>query len=810
MKKRVKDMLKSLFACLIMLAGSSMLSSAMPSPALSSRLIDTNDRIILHGNVHPLARPEYDWGATDPTLQMNRMILVLRLGDSKRAELDRLLSELHNPGSANFHHWLTPEQFGSKFGPSLDDIDAITGWLVSYGFVIDEVAKGRRWINFSGSVGAVNRAFQTEIRDYYVNGNLHHANDTNPSIPRALSDLVAGIVSLHDFRLKMMNIGAHPVVPDYTSGSTHYLSPGDFAIIYDLNTLYSSGINGAGQSIAIVGRTHPSTAVSDWAAFRSMMGLSAKAPQIIVNGTDPGDLGLDEDLEADLDVEWSGAVANNASILFVTSQSTSSTDGVNLSAQYIVDNNVATAMSTSFAECEQLLGTTENAFFNNLWKQAASEGITSFVASGDSGAAGCYSGSDSSGSGLAVNGLASTPYNVAVGGTQFNEGSGSYWNTANGSGDVSVISYIPEVAWNQSGDVSGGSGLWSSGGGASTIYSKPTWQTTTGVPTGNSRYIPDVSLSAATHDAYLVESEGALYAVGGTSASSPSFAGLMSLVVQETGEGQGNANVLLYEIGNAQYGSGGTAVFHDITSGNNSVPGVTGYSCTTGYDPVTGLGSVDANAFVYAMQKLNGTFGLVVTDAGTGGGTVTSSLSGINNCGSSCTAPYSSGTPVTLTATANANSYFSGWSGGGCSGVGSCTVTMSAAQVVTATFTTISVPGAPTGVTATAGDGQATVTFTAPASDGGRTITSYTATSSPGSISATGASSPLVVTGLTDGVTYTFTVTAANSVGTGPASSASNSVTPNPTAVPAPALSLPGFLILAAGLGFYLARRLRY
>ena len=204
---------------------------------------------------------------------------------------------------------------------------------------------------------------------------------------------------------------------------------------------------------------------------------------------------------------------------------------------------------------------------------------------------------------------------------------------------------------------------------------------------------------------------------------------------------------------------------------------MTGYTCGTGYSAVTGLGSVDANALVNAMQTQTGTFGLLVTSAGTGGGAVASSPSGIA-CGSACSAPFNSATVVTLTATPNGASTFTGWSGGGCSGAGTCQVTMNAAQSVTATFTAISLPGAPTGATATAGNGLATVSFTAPASDGGGPITSYTVTSTPGSFTATASSSPITVTGLTNGAAYTFTVAATNAAGSGPASGTSNSVTP--------------------------------
>ena len=464
-----------LFLVIVLAAAGALagLASATPAGPRSPRFIDDNDVVVLHGNVHPFARPEFDLGASKSSLPMERMVLTLKISPGKQTELDGFLAELHDPASSNYRRWLTPEEFGERFGPDPEDIDAVTRWLTSHGFVLDEVGKGRTWVNFSGTAAVVGRAFRTEIHDYLVDGGLHHANAQDPSIPRALSDLVAGVASLNDFPRKMAHSGIRPlakteITPDFTSGSTHYMSPEDFATIYNVQALYNEGIDGTGQSIAIVGRTHPPS--SNWTAFRSMMGLAANPPQVIVNGRDPGDLGDGEDNEADLDVEWSGAVARNATILFVVSKSTYSTDGVDLSAQYIINNNLAPVMSTSFTSCESNLGAAGNAFYNNLWQQAASQGITSFVASGDSGAAGCNLGSDSSGTkGKAVNGLASTPYNVAVGGTEFSEGSGSYWNTSN-NGYSSALSYIPEVAWNESGAVSGGSGLWSTGGGVSSQF----------------------------------------------------------------------------------------------------------------------------------------------------------------------------------------------------------------------------------------------------------------------------------------------------------------------------------------------------
>ena len=594
---------------------------APPVSARGGRIIDDNDRVTLHGNVHPKARAEFDAGATDATLRMDRMVLTLRPSAPQQTALRQLVADQQDPASPDYHRWLTPEVFGLRFGPTPEDIATVTDWLTSRGFSIDEVAKGRTWVNFSGTVAAVDRAFRTRMHNYQVNGALYSANSQDPSIPRGLSDLVAGVSTLHNFPRRPMHGKVRPlessIDPAYNAGGKHSLAPGDFAAIYNLNPLYNKGTNGAGQSIAIVGRTHP--AASNWSSFRSSFGLSSNPPLVVVNGTDPGDLGASEDGEADLDVEWSGAVAKNATVTFVVSKSTRSTDGVDLSAQYIVSNNLAPVMSVSFGQCESEMSATENTFYSNLWAQAAAQGISVFVSSGDEGASGCDSGSSSSGTVLGVNGLASTPYNVAVGGTEFNEGAGSYWNSSNDSSGVSAFGYIPETTWNESGSASTGycpsdsapcAGLWSSGGGVSALYAKPSWQTGSGVPADGMRDLPDVSLTSAIHDGYRVMTQGSWFRFSGTSASSPSFAGLMALIVQQTGQRQGNANQRLYQLAAAQ-GAGGPAVYHDITTGDNSVPGLTGYSAGAGYDLSTGLGSVDATQLVnnFASNAVNGACG---------------------------------------------------------------------------------------------------------------------------------------------------------------------------------------------------------
>jgi subtilase family serine protease len=282
---------------------------------------------------------------------------------------------------------------------------------------------------------------------------------------------------------------------------------------------------------------------------------------------------------------------------FVVSASTRTSDGAALSAQYIVNHNLAPVMATSFSVCEAAAGAAYAQFWNNLWEQAAAQGITSLVSSGDSGAARCDTPSaPTSVNGRGVNVICSTPYNVCLGGTQFNEAAtpNLYWSASNNSSTLgSALSYIPEVAWNTSGTVAGGSQLWASGGGTSLVFSKPSWQSANGVPSDSWRHVPDISASSSSHDGYLIYMNGGLYSVAGTSTATPAWAGVMALANQQAGGSQGNANQTLYSLARAQ-SSGGAQVFHDIDSGNNSVPGTTGFSAGPGYDQVTGLGSPDA------------------------------------------------------------------------------------------------------------------------------------------------------------------------------------------------------------------------
>ena len=579
------------------------------------------ERVQLQGNVHRAVRDRVPTGHADPGMAMERMILSFRMRPEARARLEHLLADQQDPASAGFHRWLTPEQFGARFGPSRAELDQVTGWLKRQGFTIDEVAPGGMSLQFSGDVGLVEQAFRTPIMEYRLAGLSVHANAGDPSIPAELAPLVAGVVSLHNIPRKAANTGGRGLspqelariaggAPQWNDGSgDNFLNPGDFSTIYNVGPLYQAGVTGAGATIAIVGRTHYASMATNWQTFRSDMGLPSNPPAVVVN-TEPGDLGTAEDMEADLDVEWSGAVARSAAVKFVCSASTGSSDGIDLSAQYIVNHNLADVMSTSFGSCESDMTQAGFTFYSNLWSQAAAQGISVFVASGDSGAAGCDAADASSGTTLAVNGLASTVYDICVGGTQFAQSTGApYWSTtANlGGGSLhiagtSALAYVPEDAWNESGTASGGSQLWSSGGGVSLFADLPSWQVAPGVPTSGKRAVPDVALAASTANGYIIYTNGSsglgYYVVGGTSAASPAFAGLMALIVQRTGQRQGNANPTLYQLGSSQYGQGGAAVFHDVTKGDNSVPGLTGFPAGAGYDEVTGLGSVDAEALV--------------------------------------------------------------------------------------------------------------------------------------------------------------------------------------------------------------------
>jgi len=382
---------------------------------------------------------QLDRGAAPASLPMQRMLLVLKRSDQQEADLRRLLDEQQDRSSPNYHKWLTPDDFGRRFGPADQDIQTVTSWLQSHGFQIAQVSKGRTVIEFSGTAAMVQEAFRTSVHKYVADGVSHWANSTDPSIPTALTPVVTGVWTLHNFLKKptlvmspdRFSVESVRSANPQASGSNghHYLTPGDFAVIYTINPVYAT-MQGSGVTIAVVARSDLIT--TDIFTYRQILGLSSPSLSIMTNGPDPGDLGGGEEAEVVLDTTWSGAVAPQANVQLVISASTDTTDGADLSAIYIVDNNLGDIMTESFSTCEATATSSQLAGMTELAEQAAAQGITYIVSSGDTGSAGCEDLSEASASGpLSVNALASTAFNVAVGGTIFNENGhdSNYWSS---------------------------------------------------------------------------------------------------------------------------------------------------------------------------------------------------------------------------------------------------------------------------------------------------------------------------------------------------------------------------------------------
>jgi hypothetical protein len=672
-------------------------STATPSQIVQP--IDNSVRVTLPGTKPKAIASAQDMGAMSSAQTLRNMVLVLKPSAAQQAALKSELANLYNRNSKSYHQWLTPAQFGAAYGPSAADVAKVEGWLQSQGLTPTAVANGRQWIEFTGSVQQVNTAFATSMHQFALNGQKHYANATDISIPSAITPVVAGVLSLNNFQAQPLhtdpiqvkrNVNGKlaPVNPKFTTNDGngnyyYYLSPNDFQTIYDETSLIKNGVDGTGISIAIPGRSDIDMA--DVEAFRQAFGLPQNDPNIIVNGVNPGETFGRDQSESSLDVEWAGAAAPGATINFVVSASTDTTDGVDLSSAYIIDNRISPIMSVSYGLSEALLGPSGNAFYNALWEQAAAEGITVFVSTGDSGTAELdadlqdngYEAQGPAQYGPSVSGMASTPYDVAVGGTEFNEGGNypSYWSPNNTNTFEDALGYIPEAAWNEGCDPTLPSSstnclygqtnynLEGGGGGPSNCsqasvdsqgnetclggYGKPSWQTGTGVPSDGVRDIPDVALNASPDD------DGYLYCffgqcligtqngqpvlnqagvIGGTSASAPSMAGIMALVEQKNGAYQGQADYEFYQLAAKDTAAAcdsstmtqptlaSTCNFHDVTAGNNSEPGMTGYDTATaqwaagtGYDMSTGLGTVDAANLVANWGSVAATAGSATT-----------------------------------------------------------------------------------------------------------------------------------------------------------------------------------------------------
>jgi hypothetical protein len=698
-------------ACLGLLSASSWSFGASAVQQITQP-VNNQQRITLKGNVRPMPKRARDLGAVDLSMPAGRVLLLLKRPAEQEAALQQFISDAHTPGSATYHHWVTPAQLGSQFGPSDSDVQAVVAWLQSQGFAVAKVSQARTTIEFSGTAGQIESAFATKIHSFQLDGASHISNIADPQIPATLAPVIAGISPLNDFRPKPMHTapqgrsatpaptsanpramaiqprtsqvsGSQPnlTVPNGSGGTSYFLTPADVATIYNtpnstLNKNHTGSLNltGTGVSIGIAGDSNVD--LSNVSNYRSLFGLPAVTPKVTIDGSDPG-TGSGDEVEALLDLEVASAVAPNASLTLYTAQDTTFQAGLNLAIQRALDDNVINILNVSFGACEAFEGQSGNQELLNFWQQAAAQGISVTVSTGDSGSAGCDNPNTeiTATQGLQVSGFASTPYNIAVGGTDFNQNStneSKYWSTTNSSISGSALGPIPEIPWNDSTTTDGGlsanvptttqgsTNISAAGGGVSGclnatldqngnvqscpntaqapgFYAKPIWQTSFG--TQNARELPDVSLFAADgfHDSAWVlcasgigadtpgvvdctkDSTGAFgfQVVGGTSASSPAFAGMLAMVIQQLQSG-GTTNVRLGQADYTLYplSKQFPAAFHDVTSGNISVVCtagsmncgangfLTGYDASSGYDLSTGLGSVDATQMVQNWSNI--------------------------------------------------------------------------------------------------------------------------------------------------------------------------------------------------------------
>ena len=654
------------------------LIATAPGAAAQERLvtasINEQQTVALTGNTRPEAIWKNDRGRVSDDLVLQHMQLLLNRPASAEAALETRIDALTNAASPGYHQWLTAEQFGAEYGPATGDIAAVTGWLQSHGFTVNGVHTGRMIVDFSGTAGEIRAAFGTEIHTLDVAGVSHIANMSDPRVPAALAGVVRGIVSLSDFR-PHTNFKPKPAYTFTSGGSTyHAVVPADLATIYNLNPLFTAGISGQGQTIVVIEDTNV-YATADWTKFRSTFGLSsytgATFKQVHPTGSggacsNPGVLSGNEG-EAELDAEWASAAAPSAKIELASCSDTSTTFGGLIALQNLINgSSPPTIVSISYGECEVENGATANAAFNSTYQQAAALGVSVFVSSGDEGAASCDANLTKATHGIAVSGFASTPYNVAVGGTDFGDTyagtAATYWNATNTSVYGSAKSYIPEIPWADScasvllatasgySTTYGTSGFCNSstgkadylttGGGsggpsgcatgqASTSgvvsgtckgYEKPSWQALVGVPADGVRDIPDVALFAAngvwghfypycdsdTNDGESCSGAPSAWSgAGGTSFAAPIMAAIQSLVNQKQGAKQGNPNPTYYKLAATEYGASGSS------SCNSSKGNAAAASCIF-YDTTLGDMDVDCTG-THNCYKPSGTYGVLST-----------------------------------------------------------------------------------------------------------------------------------------------------------------------------------------------------
>jgi subtilase family serine protease len=711
---------KILFA--LWLAGSLALIVSLHAQQTPPRIlsdIDESARTTLLGTHPPMARPENESGRVPAGTKLEGVALEFSRTPEQQAALDALIAAQLDPSSPSYHQWLTSDEFGARFGAADADLSRVQSWLMQHGFIVDGISRSRNRITFSGTVAQIESAFGTELHYYTAGGETHFAPSQDLSVPAALAPVVQAVTNLSSFRPRphIRNAGPRVAVnPDFTSAQSgsHYLTPGDVATIYDIAPAYQGGYNGAGQTIAVLGQS--AIVLSDIEHFQTAAGFSIKDPTItLVPSTGASTTTSGDEAESDLDLEYASTIASGAAINFVYAGSPNT--GVFVALQYAVDQKIGQVISMSYGTCEMSLGS-NYAGLNGVLQQAASQGQTVVVSAGDNGSTDCYGDttlSTTQQQTLAVDFPASSQYVTAMGGTEFPAAdvaptNTTYWKPAGGTDVISsALSYIPEQVWNNDAVANGVATLSSSGGGASALTSRPSWQTgVPGIPSGSFRLVPDISLDASNVNApYLYcssdtstgvtgsctngfrdSSKKYLTAAGGTSFDAPIFAGMVAILNDRLNNttGQGVINSTLYTL--AANASTYAKAFHDLTSGNNecnlgtaycSTAGASEYPSGAGYDEASGLGSIDfynlvlvwpgvtnppsfqlSATNVTVAQGNSGASTVTVTPqngfTGTISWTVTSSPLLTNGCFSLPNLTVSSSTAVSATLTVHTNS----------------------------------------------------------------------------------------------------------------------------------------------------------
>ena len=597
--------------------------SAQPARDLVTESVDSNHATRLSNPRSVWFQQSSDVGAIPDDVMLNSLSISLNRTPEREQALQQLLVDLQDPHSAQYHQWVSPTEFGKRFGNSDHDIQAVTTWLSGYGLHVDRIANNRSQIFFSGRAADVANAFATPLHIFSGTSGSRMSNTLDPRIPNALAPVVHSIhgLSAHQHRSNASTVrgtatanspGRRPMDTYCPSGGTcqYTIFPTDFAKIYDLGAANVSGLTGSGQTIAIIGRSRVYD--TDLTSFQSIAGLTFASPTVIVppKGVDPGSPAttcttsnpdtcdsppdaVQDQVEATLDVERAASIAPQANILLIVSADIKSgngtllDDGSDVATDYAIDTDPVPAkiLSISFGSCEADVGAAGTQEEASIFNTAAAEGISVFVSSGDAGVAGCAGGPNSKPSsanpGVSTNDLCSSGSVTCVGGTEFADSSNPnlYWAASDGANFLSALGYIPEGAWNDPIDSKGNTQFAATGGGVSIYLPTPSWQTGPGVPGTQGRYTPDVSFAASNREPYFscIAASGGSCVVtnnsftfiggGGTSAATPSMAAITALLDQQQGGAQGNLNPRLYTL--AETPSDG--VFHDVTVASSGV-----------------------------------------------------------------------------------------------------------------------------------------------------------------------------------------------------------------------------------------------